>query len=130
MSWLVILIFIVNFQKELNPEDLVWKNRVLIYSGEEDFTTWFEGDIGKELSERRLLVFQFDGNALVNSNFMKPIRADEFLKKLKQGNKLKQNWVLIGLDGGTKKSGDLPPKPFEIFRIIDAMPMRQSEIRN
>ncbi len=38
-------------------------------------------------------------------------------------------WILIGKDGGEKARWTKPPKPEELFRKIDAMPMRQSEMR-
>jgi hypothetical protein len=66
---------------------------------------------------------------LVESNFEGKIEEMPFLKKLNQGDGSQEKWVLIGLDGGVKNSGFATPLPDEIFRIIDAMPMRQSEIK-
>ncbi|MEL6830176.1 MAG: DUF4174 domain-containing protein [Pseudomonadota bacterium] len=41
-----------------------------------------------------------------------------------------QMMALIGLDGGLKQSWrDAPPKPAEVFALIDAMPMRRQELR-
>ena len=37
--------------------------------------------------------------------------------------------VLIGKDGGAKLSSNRPITPAELFSTIDAMPMRQSEMR-
>lgn len=38
--------------------------------------------------------------------------------------------VLIGLDGGVKARWDFPPTPEDVFTAIDAMPMRQRELRD
>jgi hypothetical protein len=38
-------------------------------------------------------------------------------------------WILIGKDGEVKFQGELPVGLSDIFSIIDAMPMRQQEIR-
>ena len=43
--------------------------------------------------------------------------------------KNQSNWVLIGLDGGVKLNKEGLPDWEYIFKTIDSMPMRQSEIR-
>ncbi len=37
--------------------------------------------------------------------------------------------VLIGKDGGVKRRWDAPVAPRDLFEVIDAMPMRQQEMR-
>lgn len=130
MNWLIVFAFMSLFQKDCVPEDLLWKHRILIYSGEGGFAASLSEDLAKDLTTRKLLYFQFRESKLINSNFKEPIQSEAFLRKLELDPTVKEKWVLIGLDGGIKNSGLGSPSPAAIFRIIDAMPMRQSEIRS
>lgn len=38
--------------------------------------------------------------------------------------------ILVGKDGGSKARSDKPVAPEEIYQLIDAMPMRQREMRD
>lgn len=38
-------------------------------------------------------------------------------------------WILIGKDGGEKARWTKAPQAAELYRLIDAMPMRQSEMK-
>jgi hypothetical protein len=51
---------------------------------------------------------------------------EEVRKRFRAG--AKAVWILIGKDGGEKSRWTKAPKPEELFRLIDAMPMRQAEI--
>ncbi len=111
---------------EKSLSDLRWENRILITYGYQ-----FSHDLGEEalntaLKERKLLFFHLDENGLLESNFEGKINVDELLLKNREGQ---ISWVLIGLDGGTKRNEKGKAKLNEILAIIDAMPMRQSEIR-
>lgn len=110
------------------PDDLVWKNRILIFTGPSDLSSWLDESQKKDLADRKLLYFFFKEGRLVASNFEGEVDELTFLKKLNPKIDPEEKWVLIGLDGGIKKSGYSLPKPDDIFKIIDAMPMRQSEI--
>ena len=59
-------------------------------------------------------------------------RLAQYAKEIK--NILDQNndfeVILIGLDGGIKLRQDQTLLKQDLFRIIDAMPMRRNEIRN
>ncbi|WP_338221314.1 DUF4174 domain-containing protein [Algoriphagus sp. oki45] len=116
--------------KPVEPRDLVWEKRILVISDSgPNEVDWFSDDLTKDLTERRLLVFVFSGKDLVQSNFDKEINPDSFLRLLNPNKGKLTSWALIGLDGGKKNEGHSSPNPDEIFRIIDAMPMRQSEIK-
>lgn len=114
---------------KLNPDDFLWKNRILIYSGSGDFTFWKSISLINDIADRRLLYFHFEGVELKSSNVQQAIDTAAFFNKLNLNSSLQEKWVLIGLDGGVKNSGKKLPTPAEIFAHIDAMPMRQSEIR-
>lgn len=111
-----------------SPRDFTWQNRILILESNPGDSIWFEADLQAGLKERKLHIFQLDGSKLVKSTFKGEIDTSKFLEILKPKSNSKMKWVLIGLDGGVKKTGLENPIPSEIFRIIDAMPMRQSEI--
>lgn len=117
-----ILLFMSGISSGKTPKDLVWKNRILIVNqSEEDF---YKNDkIKKELEDRKLLVFWFDRGELVYTNYEEEINASLFLERIPVGS----TWVLIGLDGGSKSHGKDRPKLLEVFKIIDAMPMRIRE---
>ena len=129
MIWLFILFTMISLDSASSPEDFVWKNRILIYSGPGDLSPWLDESQKKSLIDRKLLYFFFEKGKLIESNFDGKIEEMPFLKKLNQGDESQEKWVLIGLDGGVKNSGYATPLPDEVFRIIDAMPMRQSEIK-
>jgi hypothetical protein len=76
------------------------------------------------------LEFYFSDSTHINTNFKESIQTSAFLRKLELNPTVEEKWVLIGLDGAVKNSGLEAPSTTAIFRIIDAMPMRQSEIRS
>lgn len=112
-----------------SPADFVWQNRILILKSEEIIRAWSMEEQRPNLKDRKLLVFQFNEEKLISTNCQVPIDEGQFLEKLVEKKDQNIQWVLIGLDGDIKKSGKEIPNPEEIFKIIDAMPMRQSEIR-
>ena len=80
-----------------------------------------------QLNDRKLLVFQFVGSELAYTNFEGQIDSLEFLKlkTIHHGQ-----YLLIGLDGGLKDSGDrVSFSAAELLKQVDSMPMRQSEIK-
>ena len=110
------------------PKDFVWKNRILIIKSDE-VPVGFSTEIHRlKMKDRKLLVFQFGNDQLIWSNFQGEIESAQFLKQLTGKKEGHAQWALIGLDGGIKKTGEGIPKPEEIYPVIDAMPMRLSEI--
>lgn len=127
--WFFFLLLLGNLDFKGEPERFIWKNRILIYSGKSDISSWLSDSYMDDFSDRKLLYFHFQDGRLINSNYKGEVDEEAFLKKLKPNAKHAEQWVLIGLDGGVKNIGFSKPEPPEILRIIDAMPMRQSEIR-
>lgn len=91
---------------------------------------WFDERLKTEIQDRKLLIFHFWEGKLEKSNFAEEIDIAKFLEIPRANTTLKTAWTLVGLDGGVKNSGKDYPLPKEIFKLIDSMPMRQSEMRN
>lgn len=78
----------------------------------------------KAMQERDLLLFIFDGKALLDMNrnrtqlSLTGIPTPQF-----------QGVILIGMDGEVKLRKPFPLAPELIFERIDAMPMRRAAIR-
>jgi hypothetical protein len=124
---LILLVYIPG--KITDLDELKWKNRVVLYFVDANrFDKAHFGTLEKEFADRKLIYFIISENVQSNipfnfsSDYLKKLRKDYFLGRHPQ-------WVLIGLDGGVKarKESDLDWE--EVFGLIDAMPMRQSEIR-
>lgn len=129
MIKIIWILFILNADSLKTPKDFIWKNRILIIQSIDSTPSWFNDNLKQELEDRKLLVLKFNGDRLERANSDEEIDTRKFLEKLKKSDLRTDQWVLIGLDGGLKNAGFNKPSPAEIFRIIDAMPMRQSEIR-
>lgn len=130
MFWIFNLLILIQFSLSVvpsTPEDFVWKNRIILIDGEGDCSAWFTNELQKDLSERKLLVMHFNNGALIESNFKGELKTADFLKLIPKKGSQPVIWALVGLDGGVKNSGTTFPNSDQIFRIIDAMPMRQSE---
>jgi hypothetical protein len=119
-----------NFLVFLNntPEDYMWKNRIFILSDSQSISETLSPELIAKVNERKLLIYQFDEGDLIWTNDSSKIDTNSFLEKLPQPKSNQNQWVLIGLDGGIKASGNQVPLLSKILEIIDAMPMRQSEI--
>lgn len=116
--------------------DYRWKKRLLfIFSPKKDSEVFqkLQEDIvaqRPEIEDRHMVVFEIfdrgqsrrDGNPLdrqaalsIRSRFAIP--SHKFCV------------ILVGKDGSVKLQRDEPVKLFEIFQLIDSMPMRQNEMR-
>ncbi|MHA7128102.1 DUF4174 domain-containing protein [Algoriphagus namhaensis] len=105
-------------------KDFRWENRLLVAFDLESRNRLVVDS--SELRERKLLYFFFEGDSLLDSNYEGEIQIEDFLK-LRSGSK--EHWHLIGLDGGVKRTAKGKIDFQEVFRQIDSMPMRQSEMR-
>ena len=122
----------ISFEAKENVtlEDLKWKNRIVIYFPIPHQNPKFELDSIKEkLNERRIIFLSIGDVFYSNSklNF-----TQDYLRTLQEKHLPEKNqgyWLLIGLDGGIKETKIGEPDWDFIFRTIDSMPMRQSEIR-
>ena len=113
-----------------------WKNRLLIlFAPSEDAPIYqsFKEQLqrrAQEIRDRDLLIFHVFESGEGQLDYL-PLNKEQvlFLRKrfsIKMGQfKL----ILIGKDGEVKFREQLPVDLSDIFSIIDAMPMRQREIR-
>jgi len=127
MKLIFILIFILSsmsFSKK-QLSDFKWENRLIV-----TFDIPSEGLDSlapSDLKDRKLLLFAFESENLIYSNFEGEIDQIDFLKLSK---KYPGFYFLIGLDGGVKSYGKKENFSIgELIKQIDSMPMRQSEIR-
>lgn len=111
----------------MSVEDFRWKNRLLVIFEEEGIDQKLFSAQLNEIKERKLIIMQFRDKSLSYCSDSIDVDVDSFLNlKLKSP---KSDWLLVGLDGGIKYAGDSGDFQLEkIFRRIDSMPMRQSEI--
>lgn len=127
MKLIFILIFILSsmsFSKK-QLSDFKWENRLIV-----TFDIPSEGLDSlapSDLKDRKLLLFAFESENLIYSNFEGEIDQIDFLKLSKDYPGF---YFLIGLDGGVKSYGKKENFSIgELIKQIDSMPMRQSEIR-
>lgn len=139
---LVIILLICFFTMNLSAQQLKdhrWENRVLIIKVKErlaapDYSLQLQVlDNEREgMLERKLVVYLIE-DGMYNFQDLKVKNkgwrfVDPELKALLDPKKEFQV-LLLGLDGGVKLNRDSYIPQEELFRIIDSMPMRASEMR-
>lgn len=78
-----------------------------------------------EMQKRDLLLFQFNGRELLDQRGNPtPMGIRELPSPAYEGV------ILIGKDGGVKFRKPFPVAPSDVFKRIDEMPMRRSEVRD
>lgn len=127
--------------QENSLDEFRWKKRILLLLHETDSHSTYRqqlaalGKLDSEFEDRRLLVVdvQKDRYRIRNINGLdsKPDRwnTNESLYAKYALKKAGFSVVLIGLDGGIKISQTDVISKKELFERIDAMPMRQRELR-
>lgn len=121
--WLFLLsILSLNcMQGQTNLEQHQWKNRVLLFFTPSDNPTDWQTQqriLAKDkngLQERDLLTYQIKKGEQLWEKYNVP--SDQFTV------------ILIGKDGGEKLRQEEPLSLDKLYAIIDAMPMRRSEMR-
>ena len=113
----------------LTIEDYRWEKRIVITNfSTRKLDSILEGK-AKSIDERKLVFVEFEHDEYIKNTEQDELDPVGFLDKL-SGNSQNPEWVLIGLDGGIKASGMKQDFSLnKIYRLIDQMPMRQSEIR-
>lgn len=117
-----------------------WENRIVIVQASEKISEKFQNQI-KEfknsadgLIERKLIVYQCIGATCKVLNYKQKKDDDWKTKNKKEFSSLDEKVefmvTLIGLDGGIKLQKTEVITRKALFKIIDAMPMRASELRN
>lgn len=120
--------FVNSVEKPLRGlSELQWENRVLLIWAEDMQESSVE-NFTYEIDDRDLIWFLFSKGKVI-SNYKGEISDTFFATTTNKYHKSKIKLILIGKDGGIKNiysSIDLP----SVFKSIDVMPMRQSEIKN
>ena len=116
---------------ELNLQDLKWKNRILTIESSdsvkiEDQLEKFS-KVNNELTIRKLRIFVKENNAFYE---WPGETSYTNIKNFPKSQKGSFQITLIGLDGGQKWHSNSLTSAETIFDLIDAMPMRISEIKS
>lgn len=123
------LILAFSSDKPKNLEDLRWKNRIVLFFQDEGASLELPDSLLSEMEERKIAILYFQEKLSSNIDLDFDAPYIQYLeKKYRMGTK-SNCWVLIGLDGGVKMRREEGINWPLIFGTIDAMPMRQSEIR-
>ena len=113
-----------------------WKNRLVLIQTTNPQNQLFKTQIQeledhlKGLEERRIIVFKFTPDSF-QKGFEQDAPWENLNSSLKKDlrNSSEFEIILIGLDGGVKLRKNEFLSTDQLFRLIDQMPMRQSEIR-
>lgn len=117
-------------------DDYKWKKRLLlVFAPKEDAVYQKQMQLFNEqqvgLNERDLLIVQLltEGTSRMDSQPINPVLAAQIRERFKVEQQDFQV-ILVGKDGTTKRREHSLVPPEVIFDEIDAMPMRQQEMRS
>jgi hypothetical protein len=128
---LIILASLVLQEKPKQLEDFRWKNRlVLIFQNDHEYKDVLSDSLLKEIKERKIIYFFIDQGVKSNAEIDFSSSYIEGLKNRYQLGEIRESWVLIGLDGGIKMRKEEELDWSLVFKTIDSMPMRRSEIKH
>lgn len=109
---------------------LQWKYRVVLYFPSEE-NSWIEPskELIQELQERKILYWVYGEKVSSNAQFSLIEKEISQLRQQYDKKANKELWLLIGLDGGVKAHEKLALDWGTVFKLVDSMPMRRSEIQ-
>jgi hypothetical protein len=113
-----------------------WKNRLLFLFAPDNHHPLFEALHDSlsaqkpEVADRDIIVFKVleSGQSRMDMDLLEPQSAD-FLRKRFNVSRGQFTVILVGKDGGVKLNRQEKTELQDIFVLIDAMPMRQEEMR-
>lgn len=121
-------------------ENHQWKNRVLIIKTIDASTKTYVRqhqefqDTAEQMKERKLIIYNIVKNEYTLTDYQNAAINHSGTISRQVGKKLNDDEtfeiLLIGLDGQIKLRQNKVLSKADLFAIIDAMPMRKSEIRN
>jgi hypothetical protein len=131
---IVLMVFFMDIDP-ITLEELKWKNRVLLFFQAGDEGGGVEWDMSdslkKEFTERDLVYFIIGDSVSSNTPYTFTQAYKEKIMRLYALGSKSTCYVLIGKDGGSKLRKEAnQPDWEELFATIDAMPMRQREMRD
>ena len=134
----LLLLFYLNMNTiySQNMKSHRWENRLLLILTDNTNTPIYKNQItelkihNEGLKHRKLLVYQIKKNSykkglIEDSDWQESIELYKTYKKTNMPFEI----LLIGLDGGIKIRQSKLLHCKDLFRIIDVMPMRKSEIK-
>ena len=143
--FIVLLFLTLPVQAQAVFSELKWNNRVLVLSAGDDQGALEEQifmlrDVIDGLEERELIVLELRSRVLEQVDGLSPFPFEarildsrqerRYLQSLFQSDFDQFKLTLIGLDGEVKEVWEEVTVPEDIFAVIDAMPMRQNELKN
>lgn len=99
MFWIFNLLIVMRFYQTgvpSTPADFVWENRLILINGEGDCSSWFDEELQRDLSDRKLLVFHFNEGSLVGSNLEGKLKTADFLKLIMCIRLIAHNRIKLG----------------------------------
>jgi hypothetical protein len=136
------IIFMLSFANSpqsgvFDLESYTWKNRIVLLFSDSDSNTDLEVQVRELLSdkegleERYLKIFKIShGESAIDLLSQDTLRMKHNLRAKYKVSDAGFYVVLIGKDGSVKYNDSSPVSGEKLFAIIDAMPMRKSEMRN
>ncbi len=129
-----------NALKAQNLENYTWKNRILVINSSSIENPTFTKQnkalekYSAEMAERKLMIFSVINKRVIITDFTKKAETHKKMDLNKSLSAMLDDSadfevLLIGLDGGIKLKKKHPITAEHLFEVIDAMPMRQSEMR-
>lgn len=124
----------VNLDRMVNLDTYRWKNRLLLVFAPSENDSNYQRQIRllkehqPDLEERDLLLIGIlsDGSSPLEQHLDK-VDGQEMRDRFNSPEKFQA--ILLGKDGTVKRRDEIPVSPEMIFQEIDAMPMRQREMR-
>jgi hypothetical protein len=118
----------------------LWQNRVLVIQSSDIQNEFYINQLSqfidqeKELADRKMIIYELINNQYRLTDYSKTLLVSEWkslgLKSMDIRGSDDFKVTLLGLDGEKKLEQNELLKAKELYRIIDSMPMRQSELRS
>jgi hypothetical protein len=126
----------ISLANSLDLSQFQWKNRLLFLFAPNRNHPLFEplhqslAAQKTEAADRDLVIFEIleSGPSSMNANYLDPEAANSLRKKF-DVPRGRFAVILVGKDGGTKLNRQDQTQLEVVFALIDAMPMRQEEMR-
>lgn len=129
-----ILLFSLGAIPQIEPNDFIWKNRLLLITDPKAdspensalHTEFIERS--SENQERDLLIIFISENRIWLQNNLQDAKVSLWKKHFQLTGNF-TGVVLVGKDGGKKLTTEDHITPKEVYDLIDSMPMRQMEMK-
>lgn len=127
---IIVLVMILSSITTMAQKDFRWKNRIIyLQSPSLDMVNAQLNQFknrSAELDERKMIIFVKVGNNVYDGLKLKKTTLPTSLQRIDQA----YFFTLIGLDGGVKIQENEVVAFSRLRNTVDAMPMRQSELRS